>query len=63
MDVWWEGGHGACSFRSGSVENSPLDGASRARFSFDPPSLSTQALIVMSVIRLYLKSFSVTVDC
>jgi hypothetical protein len=37
-DVWWECGHGANSFRSGSVENSPHDGTSRARFScdFDP---------------------------
>src|SRR5829696_4378317 len=27
-EVRWECGHGACSFRSGSVENSPNDGAS-----------------------------------
>src|SRR5215204_5938889 len=27
-EVRWECGHGACSFRSGSLENSPHDGAS-----------------------------------
>jgi hypothetical protein len=27
-EVRWKCGHGACSFRSGSLENSPHDGAS-----------------------------------
>ncbi len=36
-EVRWERGHGAYSFRSGSVENSPDDGAS-------VPALLTQAL-------------------
>ncbi len=26
-NIWWESGHRACSFCSGSVENSPDDGA------------------------------------
>jgi hypothetical protein len=34
-EVRFECGHGANSFRSGSLEDSPHDGASRARFSFD----------------------------
>jgi hypothetical protein len=34
-EVRFECGHGAYSFASGSVENSPDDGASRARFSHD----------------------------
>jgi hypothetical protein len=34
-EVRFECGHGACSFCSGSLEDSPNDGTSRARFSFD----------------------------
>jgi hypothetical protein len=34
-EVRFECGHGANSFRSGSVENSPHDGTSRASFSYD----------------------------
>jgi len=34
-EVRWECWHGAYSFCSGSVENSPHDGTSRARFSCD----------------------------
>jgi hypothetical protein len=34
-EVRFECRHGACSFRSGSLEDSPPDGASRARFSSD----------------------------
>ena len=31
-DVWWQGGHGACSFCSGSLEDSPNDRASVSAF-------------------------------
>jgi hypothetical protein len=31
-DVWWECGHGVCSFCSGSLEDSPDDGASVSAF-------------------------------
>jgi hypothetical protein len=34
-DVWLDGGHRVGSLRSGSLENSPDDGISRARFSYD----------------------------
>jgi hypothetical protein len=34
-EVRFESGHGAYSFCSGSVRNSPNNGASRARLSFD----------------------------
>ena len=34
FDVWWQCGHG-CTPLSGSVENYPDDGTSRARFSCD----------------------------
>jgi len=34
-EVRFEGGHGHAPSRSGSVENSPHDGTSRARFSYD----------------------------
>ena len=33
-EVRFECGHGVCSFHSGSLEDSPNDGASRARYSF-----------------------------
>jgi len=36
-DVWWESGHGRCSFRSGSVRNSPDDGASVPASHVDAP--------------------------
>src|SRR5215210_2343531 len=31
-DVWWQGGHGTCSFSSGSLEDSPHDRASVSAF-------------------------------
>src|SRR5215208_6989961 len=31
-DVWWQGGHGVCSFCSGSLEDSPHDRASVSAF-------------------------------
>src|SRR3712207_2654566 len=31
-DVWWQGGHGVCSFCSGSLEDSPDDGVSASAF-------------------------------
>src|SRR5918993_2729582 len=43
-EVRFECGHGACSFRSGSVENSPHDVASVPALRLDSGSLLTEAL-------------------
>jgi hypothetical protein len=38
-DVWWESGHRMYSFRSGSVRNSPDDGASVPASHADVPPI------------------------
>src|SRR5215204_1091784 len=47
-EVRWECGHGACSFRSGSLENSPHDGASVPALHYDALPIDGSSKILLA---------------
>src|SRR5215208_1673755 len=63
-EVRWECGHGACSFRSGSLENSPHDGASVPALHHDAlPIDGSSKLVLFEPFRFVHSDLPVTSPC